>query len=185
MTRDDVKKTFPEATDEQVKALMDIHGADIERTKAAAGTDAQKLKTLEADLTAAKETIKSLESANGDAAKLKKELEDYRQAEADRKKAEDAAQARAAVEARFNSAVGERKFVHEFVRNGVLGEFEKALSDKANEGKGDKDVFDQLTRDKDYFASMNPPAPNMGGIGGDNVNAQDARAVMGLPPVEK
>ena len=40
MTRDDVRKTFPEATDEQVKAIMDLHGADIERTKGAAGADA-------------------------------------------------------------------------------------------------------------------------------------------------
>lgn len=39
MTRDDVRKTFPEATDEQVKTIMDLHGADIERTKGAAGAD--------------------------------------------------------------------------------------------------------------------------------------------------
>lgn len=185
MTRDDVKKTFPEATDEQLKALMDIHGADIERTKTAAGADHERLKALEASLAAAKQTISGLEAAKTDADKLQAEIDRYKAEEAKRQATEREAQARAAVEARFNAAVGDRQFVHEFVRRGVLGEFGKALADKANEGKGDKDVFDQLTKDKDYFASMNPPAPNMGGIGDAPSGAQDARAVMGLPPVTK
>ena len=61
-------------------------------------------------------------------------------------------------------------------------EFEKALADKANEGKGDAAIFDGLTRDKDYFASMNPGGkPDMGGIGGVSSD-DDARAIMGLPP---
>ena len=40
----------------------------------------------------------------------------------------DLTQARAALESRFNAVVGDRKFVHDFVRQGVLGEFEKALA---------------------------------------------------------
>lgn len=29
MTREDIKKAFPEATDDQIKGLLDIHTADI------------------------------------------------------------------------------------------------------------------------------------------------------------
>lgn len=171
MTRDDVRKTFPEATDEQVKAIMDLHGADIERTKGAVGADAAKLTALQNELNEAKTTIGTLEAAKADADKLQAEIDRYKQAEA-----------RAALESRFNAVVGDRKFVHDFVRQGVLGEFEKALADKANEGKGDAAIFDGLTRDKDYFASMNPGGkPDMGGIGGVSSD-DDARAIMGLPP---
>jgi hypothetical protein len=40
----------------------------------------------------------------------------------------------------------------------VLDEFERALADNANAGKGDRDLFDALTKDKGYFASQNPPS---------------------------
>lgn len=181
MTREDVRKTFPEATDEQVNAIMSVHGADIEKTKASAGADAAKLAALQTDLSKAKETITALEKNKTDAEAITAEIEKYRAADAKRAQDEKAAQERAALEARFNAAVGERKFVHEFVRKGVLEEFGKALCDKANEGKGDAAIFDQLTRDKDYFASMNQPGkPDMGGAGPIGSD-EDARAVMGLP----
>ena len=75
MTRDDVRKTFPEATDEQVKTIMDLHGADIERTKGAAGADAAKLTALQNELDEAKTTIGTLEAAKADADKLRARLE--------------------------------------------------------------------------------------------------------------
>ena len=182
MTREEVKSILPDVTDDQLASLMDLHGADIERTKGAAGADAAKLTALQNELDEAKTTIGTLEAAKADADKLQAEIDRYKQAEAQRQEAEKAAQAHAALESRFNAVVGERKFVHDFVRQGVLNEFEKALADKANEGKGDAAIFDGLTRDKDYFASMNPEGkPDMGGIGGVSSD-DDARAIMGLPP---
>ena len=55
MTRDDIRKAFPEATDEQISGLLNIHSADIGRAKG----DTAK---LQADLKAAQE---ALEKANG------------------------------------------------------------------------------------------------------------------------
>lgn len=182
MTRDDVRKTFPEATDEQVKAIMDLHGADIERTKGAAGADATKLTALQNELDEAKTTIGTLEAAKADADKLQAEIDRYRQAEAKREEARKAAQAHTELESRFNTVAGQRKFVHELVRQSVLSEFEKAVADRANEGKSDTAIFDGLTRDKDYFASMNPPAGGDMGRMGSVPAAETARAVMGLPP---
>ena len=66
---------------------------------------------------------------------------------------------------------GDRKYLHEMVRAGVMADFGKALQDKANRGKGDKEIFDDLTRDKGYFASQNPPA-DMGPVG--NISPDDA-----------
>lgn len=163
MKREDITKLFPEATDEQVSALLDINSHDIGKAKAGGDKLQADLEAANATLKAAQDTIKALEAAKGDAAKLKTELDGYKAAEEQRKAAETAAQLRAAVEARFNTAVGERAFLHDFVRKGVLDEFEKALAAPENKGKGDKELFEAITKDKGFFASQNPPPINMGG----------------------
>lgn len=163
MKREDITKLFPEATDEQVSALLDINSRDIGKAKGGAEKLQTDLDAANAALETAKATITTLEAAKGDTVALQAEVDRYKAAEAERKAAETAAQLRAAIEARFNAQVGDRAFIHDFVRKGVLDEFEKALADKANAGKGDKDLFDALTTDKGYFASQNPPPPNMGG----------------------
>lgn len=183
MKRDDITKLFPTATDEQVSALLDLNSKDIGKAKGGADKLQTDLDAANAALGEARETIKGLEASKGDATKLQAEIERYKKAETDRTEAEKAAAAHAEVEKRFNDAVGERKFLHEFVRTGVLGEFEKALTDKANAGKGDKDLFEALTKDKDYFSSQNPPV-NMGGLGNIKTGDPDEAAMrhaLGLP----
>jgi len=163
MKREDITKIFEGATDEQISALLDINSKDIGKAKAGVEKLQADLDAANAALTEARATITQLESAKGDVAKLQAEIDKYKAAEAERQAAEAAAQLRAAIEARFNAVVGDRSFLHEYVRKGVLDEFDKALADKANVGKSDKDIFEALTKDKGYFASQNPPAPNMGG----------------------
>lgn len=167
MKREDIIAQFKDATDEQVKALLDLNSADITKALDKRKGETEKLQTdlatANAALTEARQTIATLEAGKGDAAKLQTELDRYKAAEAERQAAETAAQLRAVVEARFDAAVGDRKFLHEFVRKGVLDEFEKALAATENRGKGDKEIFEALTKDKGFFASQNPPA-NMGGI---------------------
>lgn len=168
MRREDITKCFEGATDEQVKALLDINSADITKALGKQVVEVTTLQAkvtgLEGQLTTAKETIANLEKSKGSAEELQKQLGAYRVAEEQRKQAEVAEQLRAAVEARFTAAVGERKFVHEFVRKGVLDEFEVALKSDTSTGKSDKEIFDALTKDKEVFSSQNPPKPNMGGV---------------------
>lgn len=179
MKREDVKKVFESATDEQVNALLDIHSKDI-------GAAKSDLETLKVDLKTAKDTIKTLEGSVGDTVELKKQLETYKTTEAERVANEKKAQERAGIEARFDGVVGDRKFLHDFVRKGVLDEFEKALSNETNNGKGDKDVFEALTLDKEYFSSSNPESANLGGFGGGKSGSLDdaaMRQAMGLPAI--
>ena len=81
MTREEVKSILPDVTDDQLASLMDLHGADIERTKGAAGADAAKLTALQNELDEAKTTIGTLEAAKADADKLQAEIDRYKQAE--------------------------------------------------------------------------------------------------------
>ena len=184
MKREDISKIFEGATEAQISALLDINSRDIGRAKA----DGEKLQT---ELTAAQDalkkandTITQLEAHKGDVEKLQSEIDRYRQADADRAEAERQAAARAELEKRFNAVTGDRKFIHEFVRKGVMEDFGKALADKANRGKSDAEVFSALTKDQDYFASQNPAAENMaqfGNVNPDNSVMAAVRAAMGLP----
>ncbi|MDO4547534.1 MAG: hypothetical protein Q4D04_05525 [Clostridia bacterium] len=168
MKREDIAKLFEGATDEQIKALLDINSADITRALEKRKSEVDNLRE---ELSAAKEAlgqhkaiIERLEGDAGDASKLRDEIERYRQAEAERVEAEKLARERAELEARFDAVSGERKYIHDIVRKGVIEDFARALADKDNRGKSDAEIFEALTRDKGYFASQNPP-PDMGGIG--------------------
>lgn len=173
-----------EGRDEIIKQIFAENGKDVNAEKAKhADYDAVVKERDEA-----KTAIKELEKSKGDTTELQKQLDAYKAADEQRKKDEDAAKARKETETRFDAAVGaDKKFVHEYVRTGVIGEFEKALADPANKGKSDKEIFDAITKDKDYFASQNPPAAGgMGGMGAPpNGDAIDARVIMGLPPEKK
>lgn len=142
-------------TEEQANKIFAMNGLDVENAK----------KKLQSDLEDAKAALAALEASKGDADALQAELDHYRQAEAEREKAEQEAAEAARLMERFNAVKGENKFSSEFTEKGVLEAFRSALADPANEGKGDAELFAALTRDKEgVFASKNPPV-NMGGIG--------------------
>lgn len=163
MKREDIKKSFPDATDEQINGLLDINSTDIGKAKG--DYDAMK-----AELETAKGTIAGLEKNKGDVAALQKTIDDYKAADAKREKEQQAAALRADHEARFGKVLGDRKFAHQYIHDGVFADFEKALSNEANKGKGDAEIFDSLTKDDKgvkpgLFASQNPGG-KMYGMGG-------------------
>lgn len=72
MTREDIKKQFPDATEEQITALLNINGTDIEGAKKN-NVDPKVLKQLQDDSAA----YKKLQEANlTDAEKIQKALAD-------------------------------------------------------------------------------------------------------------
>ena len=79
MTRDDIKKQFPDATEEQITAILNINGADIE-TEKKKNVDPMELKQLRED----SEAYKKLQDANlTDAEKIQKALQDAEAAKLD------------------------------------------------------------------------------------------------------
>lgn len=174
-------EAYTEDIDKKVSA--EIGKGFVSKTDFNAKNDA--LKAAQTDLQAAQDSIKTLEAAGGDVKKLQDEIDRYKQADLDRQEAEKQAAAKADVTSRFERAAGERKFAHDYIKNGVLSDFEKALTDEANKGKGDGEIFDALTKDKDgIFQSQNPPAQmrGAGGLTDDQIDDAKVRAIMGLPP---
>ena len=145
MTREDIKKHFPEATDAQISALLDINSKDIGKHKTAAETAQNELKT-------AKDTIANLEKNAKDADALQKTIDDYKAADEKRQADAKAAAERAERLSRFEKAHGEaskdRKWLNDFTRDGIFSQFEKALADDVNKGKSDIDIYKSLVNDE-------------------------------------
>lgn len=189
MKREDIKKIFPDATEEQLKGLLDINTADIGKAKG-------ELETVKADLEKANGTLKEYETTIADLKKsaegnedFKKKFEDLEQriavekAEAEKKAKEEAEEAE--YSNRFKTVVGEQKWRDELTEKAVYAEFKTALQDEANKGKGDKDILAALTQDKEYFAKdpARVPAFSRGtGFAGGGVDDAAVRAAMGLSP---
>lgn len=95
----------------------------------------------------AAETIKQLQESMGDVDGMKAKLEEYQKADEARQKAEQEAAAHKAMEDRFNAVLGDKQFANDLVRNGTMDAFFRALNDPVNTGKGDKELFEALTKD--------------------------------------
>lgn len=189
MKREDIKKFFPDATEEQLKGLLDINTADIGRAKG-------ELETVKAELEKANGTLKEYETTIADMKKsaegnedFKKKFEDLEQRIADEKAEAERKEKEAAAEAeysnRFKTVVGEQKWRDELTEKAVYAEFKTALQDEANKGKGDKDILAALTQDKEYFAKdpARVPAFSRGtGFAGGAADDAAVRAAMGLSP---
>ena len=157
MKREEIKKIFPEATDEQLKAVLDINGADVEKVKG-------KVTALEAELSESKQSLTDLNTALDEAKKKAQSNDDYKsqleelqkkvKEENDKREAERAAKEEAdRMEQRFNAVVGDKKFNHEAIRADYLRKFGEALKDAGNVGKSDIDIFAALTKeDANAFA---------------------------------
>ena len=151
MKREEIRAIFADATDEQIKSVMDLNGADLEKAKS-------KVTALEAELKEAKEDKAKIntefeklkaENASGEDWKVKFEAlkaeneAKEKQAEADRILAEKDAN----IKSRFGAVLGEKKFNHGAIEAEYLKKFGEALESKDFEGKSDADIFHELTKD--------------------------------------
>lgn len=81
MTRDDILKQFPEASKEQIKALLDIHSADIGKAKGDTEALNNQLATRDTEISGLKEQleqrdndIKALQEGAKDASAIQQQL---------------------------------------------------------------------------------------------------------------
>lgn len=83
MTREDITKQFPDATKEQIKALLDIHSADIDKVKGDTDAMNQQISAKDTEITGLKEQltqrdkdIKALQDSAKDASAIQQQLTD-------------------------------------------------------------------------------------------------------------
>lgn len=155
-------------------------GKDITKEK-------EKTKKALDDLAAANGKLseyegKIAEFEKQDAAGLARQVADLQKIIDDRKTADDAALREKNLAERFERVTGERKYLNDFTKAGILSEFKAALEDKANGGKSDADVFDTLTKDREgVFINKNqaPDIPASAPSGAANSISREEFAKMG------
>ena len=151
MKREEIKAIFPEATDEQLKSVMDLNGADVEKAKSKVTSLENELKEKKADFDKLNTEFEALKTANASGEEWKTKYEAIvaeneakaKQAEADRILAEKNAD----IEKRFNECVGDKKFSHDAIKASYLKKFADALDSEEYKGKGDAEIFHALTKD--------------------------------------
>lgn len=128
--------------------LADLSGGEyVAKGKAKDLSD--EVERLKKDLAERDTTIANLEKASGDAEATRKELERYKQEEADRKKAEKEAETDRILTEAAEQALDGKEFVNDFTRNHFVAELKKAIADPANKGKRAVKLFEEMTKDLD------------------------------------
>lgn len=136
-------------TEEQADKVFAMNGKDVENAKSKFSDQKAELDRLKKDLADRDKTISNLEAAGSDSEAMRRELEGYRKAEADRKKAEKEAETDRILTEAAEQALDGKEFVNDYTRNHFLTELKKAIADPANKGKRAAKLFEDMTKDLD------------------------------------
>lgn len=109
----------------------------------------KKIGELEKQISEKDTTIANMEKANGNIEAIQKELDGYKQAEAERKKAEKEAETDRILTAAAEQALEGKEFINDYTRAHFVAELKKAIADPANKGKSPAKLFEAMTKDAD------------------------------------
>jgi uncharacterized protein YhaN len=151
MKREEIKAIFTDATDEQLKAVMDLNGADVEKAKSKITNLENELKEKKADFDNLNKQLDELKNSNATADEWKAKYEAL-QSDIDAKEKQAQAEKILAeknenISKRFESVLGDKKFSHDAIREAYLKKFGDALESKEYEGQSDADILHALTKD--------------------------------------
>lgn len=85
------------------------------------------------------------------------------------------------------TAFGDKKFTSDYVKNGLISDIKVELNKAENKGKGIKEIFDCLTKDKNgIFENPNKPAgmPGMGDIDTPEITKESFNKMSYMQRVE-
>ena len=123
---------------------------------------------LEDNKTTIDELKAQLEEApkTDDLENLKKTIADYEQKEKDREAKQKQEEEEKVLDESINSLFEGKTFTSNYARQGLLNDIKNAYKSGENTGKGIKDLFDELTKDKtDIFTNPNEEQKDMTGMG--------------------
>lgn len=145
------------------KEVIDKIMAEVGKEKTADKDLIEDLKKSKNDLESKIKTyegkITELNSKAEDSTKIQKELDDLKQSIASENEKRQAEEKDKTITANILNAINDKKFVNDYTKNSIVSEIKTALSDDKNAGKSIKDLFDDITKDKEgLFENPNKPA---------------------------
>ena len=163
---------------ETIDTIMAEHGKLITEAK-------EKTQDLENKVKDYESKISDLSSKAETNTKVQEELDNLKKSIA-----ENEAKAKAKAEdeiltKNITSVFGDKKFVNEYTKNAIVNDIKTALKDSNNAGKSAKDLFEELTKDKDgIFSNPNPgvSTPPTGDVNTGLAKENHDRELLGLEP---
>lgn len=166
---------------ETIDTIMAEHGKLITEAK-------EKTQELENKVKDYETKIGELSSKAETNTKVQEELDNLKKSIA-----ENEAKAKAKAEdeiltKNITSAFGDKKFVNDYTKNAIVNDIKTALKDSNNAGKSAKDLFEELTKDKEgIFDNPNKgvSTPPTGDVNTGLAKENHDRELLGLEPKEK
>lgn len=138
----------------------------------------QRISALEAELSAVK-------NGQGEAEKLQIKIDELQKVLDGKQAAEEAERAEKSIRERFGAVTGGAEFLNSYTRDGVLAEFRAAVSDAANAGRSDAEIYREITDGQESLFVPDGGIPSVVatsgfGLCGGSLGDSDVREIMGL-----
>ena len=154
-----------------INTIMAEHGKLITESKESTEELKTKVESYEAK-------IAELEKASTDSTKLKEELENLQNSIAEEKKQAKLQEEEKLFIKNIEASFGDKEFVNEYTKSSIINEVKESLKKSENLGKSTKDVFEEITKDKEgIFKNPNKPK-EMTGVN-DKINTQLTKEEFG------
>lgn len=163
---------------ETIDTIMAEHGKLITEAK-------EKTQDLENKVKDYENKIDELSSKAETNTKVQKELDNLKKSIAENEAKAKAKAEDDALTKNITSAFGDKKFVNEYTKNAIIGDIKTALKDSNNAGKSAKDLFEELTKDKEgIFDNPNKgvSTPPTGDVNTGLAKENHDRELLGLEP---
>lgn len=173
---------------EKIDRIMTEHGKSITDVKQKAQENETKVKEQEDTINTYKTKIADLEKVSGDNQKITDELNSLKQSIADNEAKTKSQKDEEILTNNIKGVFGDKKFINEYTQNAIIGDIKTALKDANNQGKSAKDLFEELTKDKEGIFTNPNQVINLPGAGTVDKNiSQEAhdRELIGLSKEEK
>ena len=161
---------------ETIDTIMAEHGKLITEAK-------EKTQELENKVKEYESKIGELSSKAEDNTKVQEELDNLKKSIAENEAKAKAKAEDDALTKNITSVFGDKKFVNEYTKNAIISDIKTALKDSNNAGKSAKDLFEELTKDKDgIFSNPNPgvSTPPTGDVNTGLAKENHDRELLGL-----
>lgn len=143
---------------ELIDTIMAEHGKIVTKDK-------EELQTL-------KSQMKELKENSKNADELQAKYDELVKANEEREAKQKAEEEDEILTNNIISIFGDKKFTSDYARNGLLNDIKSELNNPENKGKGIKEIFDSLTKDKnDIFVNPNQ-FKDMDGMGDSGLNEE-------------
>lgn len=177
MQIEDIKNLIPDATEEQLNALI----AAVEKELEPLNAVKEQLKTANDRITELSNDLKKYDGADDTIKSLQDKVKEYEDAEKDRiaREAEEAKERN--LLSAFDAAAQGKTFINDFTRTALFEQVKAEMGKEENAGKGVAELFGNLTEGKENIFAPQITAPQMNGSTvSTTTEVDELRSLFGL-----